>query len=190
MTSEVDYLTEDTIQNEEQKFVCLSFLSDDKKDKALFGIKVRGVFSTYELACEHAKKLQNIDPAFNVFVGDVGKWLPFDPNPDSIKDNEYANKELNTMMKSYMENQEKAKLFHEQRKNEMVKQNILDNLANRQDNLKDLTTKLKKSHIPEERSKMEASIKSTEEQIGEMKQKKKDIDKQLDLLNEKLKLFK
>ena len=98
-------------------------------------------FTTYEEACAHAKTLQTIDTYFNVFVGEMGKWLPFDPNPDSVKDSEYANEQLNNMMKSYAENQEKAKIFHEHRKNELIRNNILENLQSRNENLKELKEK-------------------------------------------------
>ena len=107
----IDYLTEDKLLPSDQKFVCISFLTNTK-DTTLIGIKIRGVFSTYDDACTFAKKIQTIDPAFNVFVGDMGKWLSFDPNPDSIKNSEYENEKLNSMMKAYMENQEHAKILH------------------------------------------------------------------------------
>jgi hypothetical protein len=196
----IDYLTDDNILPENQKFVCLSFLSKPKEEESvekntscpnsLFGIKIRGVFSTYELACEHAKKLQTVDPYFNVFVGDMGKWLPYDPSPDSIKESEYANTELNSMMKSYIENQEKAKLYHEHRKNELVRKNILDNLNLKRDNLKDLKKEIKNKKTHEEKNILESNIKSAEEQIQLMDTKKKELDKQIDSLDEQLKLYK
>lgn len=113
-----------------QKFVCLSFLTPTKEEQtSLTGIKVRGVFDDYDSACKKAKELQEIDPNFNVFVGEVGKWLPFDPDPESkyVKSNEYANEELNEVMKNYLVNQEKAKVFHEKRKFEMTRQNLEEN---------------------------------------------------------------
>jgi hypothetical protein len=187
--SNIDYLTEDSIIANNQKFVCLSFLSDDKNKSSLIGIKVRGVFETYEAACAHAKTLQSVDPYFNVFVGDMGKWLPFNPNPDSIKESEYANEQLNNMMKSYLENQEKAKVYHEHRKNDLVRKNILENLNSRQENLKELKRKLKKTEDKDEKLNLEANLKSVEEQIKIMDDKKKELDKQIDDLNDQLKLF-
>mgnify|MGYP000085323662 CR=1 FL=1 len=148
--SKTDYLTEDNLFPDDQKFVCLSFLTDKENKTTLSGIKVRGAFSSYELACDHAKKIQTVDPSFNVFVGELGKWLPFDPNPDSeaVKNSEYANEQLNGMMKAYLENQEKAKLFHTQRKNEMVRNNVIDNLNTRNLNLtKGLFNKESKNNI-------------------------------------------
>jgi hypothetical protein len=185
----VDYLTEDTIIPTDQKFVCISFLSDKDNKKTLSGIKIRGVFATYELACEHSKKLQNIDTYFNVFVGEMGKWLPFDPNPEEIKDSEYANEQLNTLMKSYLENQEKAKIFHEQRKNEMVRQNIVENLSIRKDNLSDIKKKYHKTKHSDDKTNMENTIKTLEEEIEKMELKKTDLDDQLSTINEQINNF-
>ena len=191
--TKVDYLTEDSLLPEGQKYLCISFLSDPNNKITLCGIKIRGIFETYELACEHAKKLQLADPYFNVFVGECGKWLPYDPNPDSknVKDSEYANEELNNMMKSYLENQEKAKVFHEQRKTELMKKNILDNLSNVQNNIDNTKNEIKKgSHTDKEKEIMNNDINTFEEQMAKLNFKKEELDKQLDIINEDLKAFK
>lgn len=81
------------------------------------GVKVRGTYSTHKEACARAKKLQKEDSAHDVFVGQVGYWLPWDPNPHSIEDQEYAEKELNELMKSHKEKQElKNELFDAEKK--------------------------------------------------------------------------
>ncbi len=187
--SNVDYLTEDTLLPDNQKFVCISFLTDKDNKTTLTGIKIRGVFGTYEEAKAHAQNLQSVDPAFNVFVGDMGKWLPFDPNPDSqaVKDSQWANDELNKMMKGYLENQEKAKIYHEQRKNEMVRQNILDNLKTREENITDLKKKAKKSKNPAEVASIEKSIEEIEVQIKKMQEKKAELDVQIENLSNQVK---
>ncbi len=189
--SKVDYLTTDSLLPAGQKYVCMSFLTDKENKTTLSGIKIRGVFESYEDACAHAKKLQTVDEYFNVFVGEMGAWLPFDPNPDSqsVKDSEYANDQLNNMMKSYLENQEKAKIYHEQRKNELVKKNILDNLTTRQDNLKDLKKKLSKTKNESEKKSLEQNMHELEEQIKKMEEKKNDIDEQLKQLNNQVNSF-
>lgn len=191
--SRVDYLTEDSILPQDQKFLCISFLSDPDSaatKKTLCGIKVRGCFETYEKACEHAKKLQSVDSYFNVFVGEVGKWLAYDPNPDSeyVKDSEYANEELNNMMKNYLENQEKAKLFHEQRKNELMKQNILDNISTINENMNEVKTKMKKASVQEKKD-LNKNINTFENQIKKMNDKKKELDEQIEKIDEELKAF-
>jgi hypothetical protein len=69
------------------------------------GLKVRGVYDTYNEAVHRAKTLQKLDPSFNVYVGQVGFWLPWDPEPHAVADQEYADEQLNTLMKKYRENE-------------------------------------------------------------------------------------
>ena len=187
--SKVDYLTEDNFLPVDQKFVCISFLSDKDNKSSLVGVKIRGVFPTYELACDHAKKVQTIDSNFNVFVGDMGKWLPFDPAPDSVKTSEYANEQLNTMMKSYLENQEKAKIFHEQRKTELVRQTVLDNLTSKTDSLNEIKSKLEGITDVKEMTSLEENITFIESQIKDIEDKKKELDEQIKNFDTQVKSF-
>lgn len=187
----VDYLTEDTFLPSDQKFVCISFLSDSEKKTTLSGIKIRGVFATYESACTHAKKVQSIDPYFNVFVGDMGKWLPFDPSPDSeaVKESEYQNDQLNGIMKSYLENQEKSKIFHEQRKTELMREGIVNNLTTKQSLKKETEDKLedaKLSNKKEEIASLEVNLKNIDEQIKQFESKKDDLDTQIKKLSDQI----
>jgi hypothetical protein len=69
------------------------------------GLKVRGVYDTYNEAAARAKTLQKLDPSFNVYVGQIGFWLPWDPEPHDVADQEYADDQLNTLMKKYKENE-------------------------------------------------------------------------------------
>lgn len=117
----IDYLTEDQpVQG--QSWVCLSFLSPEGISNCkIRGLKVRGVFATAEEAHSHAKHLHTIDPDFDVFVGEVGKWLPWNPDPTEVQEEVFAEKELNDLMKKYKENREQTKLEEEQRKQELLK---------------------------------------------------------------------
>ena len=134
MSTIQDYLYEDpAVPN--QKFVCISVLTpknfkqEEGKPITISTMKVRGSYDTYEEATKRANFLRNIDSNINVYVGEVGKWLPFDDDPEHAKDHDYQNKRLNEMMKGYTENQEKAKEFHEQRKNEMIMKTLKENEA-------------------------------------------------------------
>ena len=71
------------------------------------GVKVRGSYDTLAEAQAKAKKLQQVDKNFNVYIGQVGYWLPWDPNPHKIDNQEYGEQELNTLVKKYRENQDK-----------------------------------------------------------------------------------
>lgn len=187
----MDLLNEDSINPSDQKYVCMSFLTDKENKTTLSGIKFRGAFSSYDEACAHAKKLQGIDSYFNVFVGEMGKWLPFDPNPDSeaVKNSEYANEQLNVMMRSYMENQEKAKIYHEQRKHELVKKNILDNLTTRKQNVDDIKKKIKKSTNQQDKDIMQTNLEEIEKQIKKMEERKVELDKEIEHTKEQLDSF-
>ena len=142
MSKAIDYLDEDTFLPEAQKFVCLSFLKSEDNKVTLSGIKIRGVFETYEAACSHAKKVQEMDKYFNVFVGEMGKWLPFDPNPSKVENAEYANEQLNNIMKEYKLNQEKAKVFYEKQKNEKMVKSLTESLSINKKNKKKLEKKV------------------------------------------------
>jgi hypothetical protein len=48
------------------------------------GLKVRGVYATQSEAELRSKKLQRMDPLHNIYVGEIGKWLPWDPSPMDV----------------------------------------------------------------------------------------------------------
>lgn len=85
------------------------------------GVKVRGTYDTYREAQVRAKLLQRKDKNFHVFVGQVGYWLPWDPNADEIEDQEYSESQLNKLVKKYQENTTKRDTFFEQQKEESLK---------------------------------------------------------------------
>lgn len=100
------------------------------------GVKVRGSYSSHKEACVRAKRLQKEDPAHDVFVGQVGYWLPWDPSPHSIEEQEYAEKELNELMKSHKEKQEmKKELFEAEKKRKVdaAKQAVAENTRTTED---------------------------------------------------------
>lgn len=135
MSTDPDYLFEDPpISN--QKFACISIVTqksvnsteENTDGNILRTIKIRGCYETEEEARKRAEFLSKSDPnTVSVLIGPVGKWLPFDDDPKYAKDQVYQEKRLNDMMKGYMENQEKAKEFHEQRKNEMILRTLKEN---------------------------------------------------------------
>lgn len=78
------------------------------------GVKIRGTYSSLKEAQVRAKRLQKLDPNFNVYVGQVGFWLPWDPSSDNVENQEYANSELNELVHKYNENRkDKEEHFRE-----------------------------------------------------------------------------
>ena len=82
--------------------------------KTVRGIKIRGVFKKVEDAQEYAKTLRDNDQYFDIYVGSVGEWMPWD---DSSKTQEsvYVEKQLNDLMSKYYQQQKDAKKELEQR---------------------------------------------------------------------------
>jgi hypothetical protein len=80
------------------------------------GLKIRGVYGSQDEAVARSKKLQRQDTLHNIFVGEVGKWLPWDPEPSDVKEQEYAEDQLNTLMKKYKENEEHRESFQRERR--------------------------------------------------------------------------
>lgn len=98
------------------------------------GVKVRGVYSTFEEAQVRARKLQSCDRSFNVYVGQVGFWLPWDPSSQEIQEEEYLETELNTLMKEYRANEVRKDMFYDERKREMMDDAIKERLEHEKNN--------------------------------------------------------
>ena len=96
---------------------------DEKNDfqTSLRGIKIRGVFDTRGAAEAQAKKLSTTDSSFHVFIGQVGYWLPWDPNADKVADEVFQNSQLNDMMEKYQENNINRDMFYEEQKRDKIK---------------------------------------------------------------------
>lgn len=80
------------------------------------GLKVRGVAGSQKEAEIRAKKIQQKDKYHNILLGEVGKWLPWDPAPTQVADQHYAEDQLNTLMHKYKENEDAKEKFFEDRK--------------------------------------------------------------------------
>ena len=79
------------------------------------GVKVRGVYSNVKEAELKAKKLQNKDKYHNIYMAEVGKWTPWDPEAHEIKEQSYNNDQLNTLMSEYRKNEDSREKFFEER---------------------------------------------------------------------------
>jgi hypothetical protein len=80
------------------------------------GVKLRRVFANLEEAQMFAKVLQRKYPRDSLYVGKVGCWLPWDPSEHQMPEVEYAEKELNELMRRYKENEVNRDIFFEEEK--------------------------------------------------------------------------
>jgi hypothetical protein len=133
--SHLKELTASTLKDEYDDFMYANGvkLEDDFYAKNNFqttmrGLKIRGSYGQKEEAEARAKKLQKMDPDHNIYVGQVGKWLPWDPSPSAIPDQEYAEEQLNTLMKKYKENEEAREQFHKEQRDRARKNKSVMNM--------------------------------------------------------------
>ena len=101
---------------------------------SLRGLKVRGVFDTKGAAEDRAKKLSTLDSSFHVFIGQVGYWLPWEPNADKVESEHFQNSQLNDMMEKYQENNVSRDIFYEEQKREKIKAAQEESLKKKKEN--------------------------------------------------------
>ena len=142
---------------------------DEQNDfqTSMRGVKVRGVYDTRQAAEARAKKLSTSDSSFHVFVGQVGYWLPWDPNADGIQDEVFQNSQLNDMMDKYQENNVNRDIFYDEQKRDKVKAAREEVLAKKREaaELKEAELKESDSTIAELTAGVEEIVKGVEEVV-------------------------
>jgi hypothetical protein len=96
-----------------------SYHRDNNFTTSIRGIKVRGVFDTIEEAKNRSEFVKKIDNKFNIYIAQVGCWCPWSPNPDCLENQEYAETQLNTLMKEYKKNMTDKDVLFDNRKSSM-----------------------------------------------------------------------
>jgi hypothetical protein len=125
------------------------------------GVKVRGVYNVKEEAEMRAKRLQQKDPSFNIFIGQVGYWLPWNPCADKIESEVFLNEQLNDLVKQYKENNEQKDIIYEEQKREKIEAIKKENLVN-QENVKTNHLEYNSSNIDIDQKKLNELVKNEE----------------------------
>ena len=94
------------------------------------GFKSGGNFASQEEAELRAKLLREEDPSFDIFVGPVGTWLPWEPEAYKTGRVEYLEEELNQLAHEKQKNEAIAKSAFDQRVKETKQKAIDDNKKN------------------------------------------------------------
>ena len=104
------------------------------------GVKVRRAFPSYEEAQLWCKVLQRKYPKDNLMIGRMGCWLPWEPSEHLMENVEYANSQLNEIMRKYKENEANRELFFAEEREASVKAQKEENAKRRaeQNQLQDL----------------------------------------------------
>ena len=92
------------------------------------GLKIRGVYPTQDEAELRCKKLREVDPNHDIYVGPVGMWIPWDPDAYKTGRIEFMEEELNQLHNEKIKNEAKAKEEFERRVKETKKKAIQENI--------------------------------------------------------------
>jgi hypothetical protein len=174
--TKIDHLDEDEPING-QKWALLSFISPEGvMNCSVRGVKVRGVYATEEAARNAAAKFKHTDKYFDVFVGEVGKWLPWDPNPMDVSEAVYNKKKqthimqgmhkrneetMNELVGRRKEMLDKSKETHKQRVAQSIKDSAKDQHVNetksKNHSAQDMRERLQKLHQEKEKNKLNSA---------------------------------
>jgi len=85
------------------------------------GVKVRRAFPSFEESQLWCKVLQRKYPKDTLIIGKMGCWLPWDPSEHLMENVEYANSQLNEIMRKYKENEGNRELFFAEEREAAIK---------------------------------------------------------------------
>lgn len=109
------------------------------------GIKVRGSYGHVEEAQLRAKLLRERDPNHDIYVGQVGVWMPWEPEAYKTGKVEYLEEELNQLMHEKSKNEERAKNEFEERVKETKRKAIEENIQRAKESGNKLTQTITES---------------------------------------------
>jgi hypothetical protein len=92
------------------------------------GLKIRGVYGTQDEAEIRCKKLRELDPNHDIYVGPVGMWIPWDPDAYKTGRVEFMEEELNQLHQEKVKNETKAKEEFDRRVKETKRKAIEENI--------------------------------------------------------------
>jgi len=139
-------LTCDNIEEKYQDYMYVNkvnleheFYKKNNFGTSIRGLKIRGVFGSQEEAEAYSRMLIKKDRVFHIYTAAVGQWVPWDPKPSEVKNQEYAEEELNTLMKKYEENiQDREKFYSEKRSKTRNIDNIVGPSEKKEDMFSDV----------------------------------------------------
>jgi hypothetical protein len=119
-----------TFLDKEEETLEKMFNTKHNFQTSVSGFKARGNFASQEEAEIRAKLLREVDPNFDVFVGPIGTWLPWEPEAYKTGRVEYMEEELNQLAQEKKKNETIAKTAFENRVKETKQKAIEDNKKN------------------------------------------------------------
>ena len=106
-----------------QNYALISIVEPNEKLNSLkenqCALKIKGCFDSIDNAKAWAKKLQEEDNSFNIYLVDMYSWLLIPPDQEKIEDVQYRDEMLNKIIGGRKEEERKANAMFQQYKNEM-----------------------------------------------------------------------
>lgn len=170
----IDYLFEDPSITG-QRFALVSIVGPHMPQKSdVWALKIRGVADTLEKAKNMSQKLMKIDQDYDIYTVEVGKFFPLVVEPHQVGEVEYQNEQLNSLIKSYLQNRESANELWHKNKNDMVKEAIREGKSPEE-----------MAKRPEHPIAVLQRIDNFEKMIEEMRENLSSVQKDLELSREK-----
>ena len=172
--------------SEHEKKLDEDFDKENNFQTSVRGVKVRGVFDTYREAEVRAQVLQRMDRSFHVFVGQVGYWLPWDPDANQVDKQEYLENELNNLVHKYKENETQRDNYYSQQVRDRKQKAIEENEKKREEQKRSQQKRIEKKRLLQKMNNRgkEESTEETVEGSGEGEEHVKDEPKAESLFNE------
>lgn len=132
-------LQTDTVRLSGQNYALISLVCPEgtNQKSEYMCLKIKGVFDCLESAKKHARRLQETENTFDIFVVSLYEWLLLPPNTQEIEDQVHLDEQLNTMLSEFKINKEKMNIEFDLRKEALKQSPDVNKLFNEEDvNLK------------------------------------------------------
>lgn len=110
-----------------QRLALVSFVGPEfcRQKSGRFAMKIRGVFDTQDEAKAYVNRLRRSgDNLVDIFLVEVGRWVPTPPDAMQIETQEYQETFLNELMSGYAESQRSAKEVFAERKKKVMQDGL------------------------------------------------------------------
>ena len=191
-TKEIKYLVEDRVISNQKYFLISYILPEQLENHEMHnldikGFKIRQSIDDYNEAVKKSEYFNKLEPDHHTYVGTTGHWVQWSIDPP-VENYEYANKDLNKIMKNQDENQEKARQFSEQNKNTMnesienLGSNNISNIVN--DVIKEVDEDMNLDELDDELSNINNELEDARKIYNEMLKKEENLEKNDNVENE------
>lgn len=148
-----------------------NFYKQNNFQTSVRGVKIRGVYDTDVEAKHRASRLQKKDPNFNVYIGQVGFWLPWEPETHKIQDEQFAEQQLNELMSEYKKNQEyKDEVFEEDKRQK------IENMKKEREEAEEKRKQEELEEVPDNLPELEEQTEEEEKSNNHKEEIKKALD--------------